>query len=90
MTAIVQRLQSLMDAHGWTACLPVGTAQVSSVVLTAEVGSRLRKGEELGYLQFGGSDFVMVFEADARVRLDQAIGEHATQGRRVGRCQRLG
>ena len=77
----------LRTAAGLVACLPVGMAQVSSVVLTAEVGARLRKGEELGYFQFGGSDFVMVFQARAQVRLDRAIGEHAMQGRRIGRCR---
>ena len=55
---------------GLVACLPVGMAQVSSVVLTAEVGAKLRKGEELGYFQFGGSDFVMVFEEACGVELD--------------------
>ena len=54
---------------GLVACIPMGMAQVSSVVFTAEVGVTLRKGEELGYFQFGGSDFVMVFERAANVRL---------------------
>ena len=34
---------------GLVACLPMGMAQVSSVVLTAEVGVTFHKGEELGY-----------------------------------------
>ena len=47
------------------ACPPIGMAQLSSVVLTAEVGVTLRNGEELGYFQFGGSDFVMAASARA-------------------------
>ena len=47
---------------GLVACIPVGMAQVSSIVFTAEVGRTLFKGEELGYFQFGGSDFIMVFQ----------------------------
>jgi hypothetical protein len=69
---------------GLVACLPMGMAQVSSVVITAEVGVTLRKGEELGYFQFGGSDFVMVFERASNVQLTSAIGVHAQQGSPIG------
>ncbi len=75
---------------GLVACLPVGMAQVSSVVLTAEVGATLRKGEELGYFQFGGSDFVMVFEACCKVRLEGRPQRHVPQGRRIGQMGRAG
>ena len=75
----------LETPSGLVACLPVGMAQVSSVVVTAEVGAVLRKGEEMGYFQFGGSDFVMVFEARCGVRLDGVPQRHVQQGRRVGR-----
>jgi phosphatidylserine decarboxylase len=70
---------------GLVACLPVGMAQVASVVITAEVGAVLRKGEEMGYFQFGGSDFVMVFEAACRVRLAGTPGESFRQGQEIGR-----
>lgn len=75
----------LETAAGLVACLPVGMAQVSSVVITAEVGGVLRKGEEMGYFQFGGSDFVMVFEAACNVRLEGRPQVHVQQGRRIGR-----
>lgn len=75
---------------GLVACLPVGMAQVSSVVITADVGSRIRKGEELGYFQFGGSDFVMVFESHAQLTLNCQPEQHFLQGAvvgtAVGRC----
>ena len=64
---------------GLVACLPLGMAQVSSVVITAEVGVTLHKGEELGYFQFGGSDFVMVFERSSNVRLVGAAGAHVNR-----------
>ena len=73
---------------GLIACLPVGMAQVSSVVLTAEFRANLRKGEELGYFQFGGSDFVMVFEAACGVELDAEPERHRIQGERAGVCRR--
>ena len=77
----------LKTPRGLVACLPVGMAQVSSVVLTADVGATLRKGEELGYFQFGGSDFVMVFEAACGVELDDEPKKHRMQGERAGVCR---
>ena len=69
---------------GLVACLPMGMAQVSSVVITAEVGVTLRKGEELGYFQFGGSDFVMVFERASNVQLTGQPNVHYQQGSPIG------
>jgi phosphatidylserine decarboxylase len=74
---------------GLVACLPVGMAQVSSVVITAEVGRTLRKGEEMGYFQFGGSDFVMLFEACAQVDLRCEMEAHSLQGSGLGQCRGL-
>jgi phosphatidylserine decarboxylase precursor len=69
---------------GFVACLPMGMAQVSSVVITAEVGQTLHKGEELGYFQFGGSDFVMVFERTSNVQLISQPHIHYNQGSWIG------
>jgi phosphatidylserine decarboxylase len=69
---------------GLVACLPMGMAQVSSVVITAEAGLTLHKGEELGYFQFGGSDFVMVFERASNVQLISQPGTHYNQGSWIG------
>ena len=69
---------------GLVACLPIGLAQVSSVVITADVGQTLHKGEELGYFQFGGSDFVMVFERASNVQLISQPGIHYNQGSWAG------
>ncbi len=69
---------------GLVACLPMGMAQVSSVVITAGVGQTLRKGEELGYFQFGGSDFVMVFERASNVQLIAQPNVHYQQGTWIG------
>ena len=70
---------------GLVACLPVGMAQVSSVVITAAVGATLHKGEEMGYFQFGGSDFVMVFEHASHAELSCSAGAHYLQGSVIGR-----
>jgi len=46
----------------------------------------LRKGEELGYFAFGGSDFVMVFEQRSNVHLDWQQGVHVRQGMAIGKA----
>lgn len=69
---------------GLVACLPVGMALVSSVVITAEVGKTLHKGEEMGYFQFGGSDFVLVFEQASNVQLICQPNVHYNQGTWIG------
>lgn len=75
----------VMDSPvGLVACLPMGMAQVSSVVITAEAGQTLHKGEELGYFQFGGSDFVLVFERASNVQLIAQPDVHYSQGTSIG------
>ncbi|NEO86526.1 MAG: phosphatidylserine decarboxylase [Spirulina sp. SIO3F2] len=101
----------LESAVGKVAILPIGMAQVSSVVfvtpeaegqqpivLTPEekanlnyaqqitllnkkikqglVGKYLKKGEMFSFFQFGGSDFVMVFERQANVDITAAVNVH--------------
>lgn len=73
----------LETAIGLVAVLPMGMGQVSSVILTAEVGMTLRKGEEISYFQFGGSDIVLVFEAKSNVSLTAQLGTHYKVGTRI-------
>lgn len=56
---------------GLVAVLPIGMAQVSSVVLSPGIkcGAWVNKGDELSKFQLGGSDIVMVFQAKAEVQL---------------------
>lgn len=62
------------DLVGKVAVLPIGMAQVSSVVLNpAIVPSQtnptptVNKGDEISHFEFGGSDIVLVFGATAKV-----------------------
>ncbi|KAI0631145.1 phosphatidylserine decarboxylase-domain-containing protein [Trametes polyzona] len=68
---------------GHVAVLPIGMAQVSSIVLNVEVGDHVRKGEEIGYFQLGGSDVVMVFEAKANVNFTAKEKGKYNFGRRI-------
>jgi phosphatidylserine decarboxylase len=44
--------------------MAVGMAEVSSCIITVNVGDTVKKGEELGYFQFGGSTHCLVFRKD--------------------------
>jgi len=68
---------------GLVAVLPIGMAQVSSVVLSVQKGDVVQKGQEISYFQLGGSDIVMVFQKNANVKFDQEIGKYYNFGTKV-------
>lgn len=68
---------------GLVAVLPIGMAQVSSVVPSVNAGDVVQKGQEISYFQFGGSDIIMVFEKSANVTFNQTQGEHYNFGTAV-------
>jgi phosphatidylserine decarboxylase len=70
-------------AAGLVAVIPVGMTLISSVVLTPAVGDTVRKGDPLGYFQFGGSDIVLLFQ-EGRVRLEGQIERKYLEGARIG------
>jgi len=69
---------------GLVAVIPIGMAQVSSVNMPAVVGSYLNKGDEFGYFLFGGSDIIVLFEADAQVTINTAPMVHYNSGMCIG------
>lgn len=71
---------------GLVAVLPIGMAQVSSVVMTAEVGKKLHKGQEFAYFQFGASDHIVLFEAKSNVQLTAKPDVHYKQGTTIGKA----
>jgi phosphatidylserine decarboxylase len=71
---------------GLVAVLPIGMCQVSSVILTAEVGVTVRKGEELSYFQFGGSDIILLFEASSNVSFSVQKGLHYKMGTKIAQA----
>ncbi|KAI0631129.1 phosphatidylserine decarboxylase-domain-containing protein [Trametes polyzona] len=68
---------------GLVAVLPIGMAQVSSVVLSVKAGDEVQKGQEISYFQLGGSDIVMVFQAKANVDFTAKEGTHYNFGQKV-------
>ena len=71
---------------GLVAVLPIGMSQVSSVIITAEVGVTVRKGEELSYFQFGGSDIILLFEASANVCFSAQRTLHYKMGAKIAQA----
>lgn len=65
ITAVAARAVIVIDcddaAIGEVACVFVGMAEVSSCVIEALPGQRVLKGDELGYFQYGGSTYCLVF-----------------------------
>jgi phosphatidylserine decarboxylase precursor len=79
------------EKYGLVACMPVGMSQVSSVNFTdgLKVGDKVKKGDELGYFLFGGSDFVLIFQKDVQFDLtvpkDDGGYAHVLMGEEYGR-----
>lgn len=73
---------------GLVAVLPIGMAQVSSVVLTPEEGDWLHKGQEFGYFQFGGSDIITLYQKN-RVDFTAHVGVHYKQGEKMAIANHL-
>jgi phosphatidylserine decarboxylase len=68
---------------GYVALIPVGMGHISSVCFIVDEGAELVKGNEFGYFAFGGSDFIMLFEA-GKVRLTAEKNKHYKQGQKIG------
>lgn len=76
----------IQSSIGKVAILPMGMAQVSSIIVTAEKGVTLTKGDEISYFQFGGSDIVMVFERASNVSITAQPGVHYNVGTRIAQA----
>ena len=46
------------------AVIEIGMAEVSSCVSTVIEGQKVKKGDQLGYFQFGGSSHAIIFDKD--------------------------
>lgn len=85
------------ERSGLVALLPIGMSPVSSVNLEPilKEGVRVRKGDLLGHFLFGGSDFVIVFQAGYEFTLDSPRNDshqgysHLLMGERLGRLRRI-
>jgi len=65
--------------HGMIAMVEVGAAMVGSVKQTYKPDSEVKKGEEKGFFQFGGSTVILLFQPD-RITLDSDLVENTVSG----------
>lgn len=68
-TAVATRAIIVIDCDdreiGPVACVFIGMADVSSCIVEVLPGQKLKKGDELGHFQYGGSTCCMIFGRDA-------------------------
>lgn len=52
------------EDYGHVCCIPLGMSEVSSVVFDPAMkrGARVRKGQEMGMFNYGGSSFALIFQ----------------------------
>ena len=82
---------------GLVALLPIGMSPVSSVTFepTLREGVEVRKGDMMGHFLFGGSDFVMMFQAGYELTVDlprqdgNAGFPHLLMGERLGHVRAI-
>jgi len=80
------------EEYGLVALLPIGMVVVGSVNFEDHIqpGARVQKGDMLGYFQFGGSDFIMIFQDNVEftlevpLRSDGKTYEHILMGEKMG------
>ncbi|WP_421047860.1 phosphatidylserine decarboxylase family protein [Paraburkholderia sp. A1RI-2L] len=67
-TAVAARAVIVIEADepaiGMVACVFVGMAEVSSCRIVASTGQHVAKGDELGFFQYGGSTYCLIFQPD--------------------------
>jgi phosphatidylserine decarboxylase len=70
---------------GYVALVAVGQVMVNTIRLIVSANDVVEKGQELGHFDFGGSEVVMIFQAD-RVRLTEDVspGHSFKLGQRIG------
>lgn len=79
-------------ALGKVAVLPIGMAQVSSVVLHAKERDWVEKGDEIANFAFGGSDIICVFQKKANLTFEDFVpspdNSHSRYGTRLAKAKR--
>jgi len=76
------------ELYGYVAMIPVGMSQICSVNWIPElhVGQQLRRGDEMGFFQFGGSDVVLIFQKGVEVDICHD-GDHILMGEAYARLK---
>ena len=65
---------------GMVCVMPIGMAEVSSCLITVKKGDKVKKGEQIGYFQFGGSTHCVLFQKGAIANFSLPAIPQGTQG----------
>lgn len=65
------KMDDKLNRH--VAVIEIGMAEVSSCQPTVIEGQRVKKGDQLGYFQFGGSSHAVIFDKDLRLTFNPEI-----------------
>ncbi len=70
---------------GLIVVMPVGMAEVSSCVISDKIkpGYRIGKGEELGFFQYGGSTYCLIFRPGVIKRFEVQEGKDVKMGQTI-------
>jgi phosphatidylserine decarboxylase len=58
----------------------VGALLVGSIGWTVSEGTKVRKGDELGYFAYGGSTVILLFPEEMRIEFDQDMRNWSNDG----------
>ncbi len=74
------------DPVGLMVVMPIGMAEISSCVINEKIkpGYRVEKGEELGYFQFGGSTYCLIFQPGVIEKFTFKKGDDVKMGEVIG------
>ena len=71
---------------GLVCVMPVGMVEISSCVIHKkfkEPGQKVKKGEELGYFQFGGSTHCVIFQPGVIEKFTVKLAEPCKVGQQI-------
>jgi phosphatidylserine decarboxylase len=70
---------------GLMVMMPIGMAEVSSCVLLDNIkaGYKVKKGEELGYFQYGGSTYCLIFRPGVIKEFNVQVGNDVKMGQAI-------
>ncbi len=66
-----------LNGGGCVVYVMIGATDVGSINLSVKTGSRIRRGDEIGYFAYGGSQLVLMFPSNVSPHQAEAINSYA-------------
>jgi len=74
---------------GLMCVMPIGMAEVSSCIVTVKEGQPIKKGNQLGYFQYGGSSYCLIFRQGVIKKFQNVDGKELKKGDAVNVRQQI-